>query len=105
VSGASELRVKESDRIQSMVDGLTTLGVTIEGTADGAVIQGLGANGVLQGGRVHAHEDHRIAMAFSVAGLRAETPVLVEDCANVATSFPNFVGLARQIGFPLTVAS
>ena len=105
VSGASELRVKESDRIQSMVDGLTTLGVTIEGTADGAVIQGLGADGVLQGGRVHAHEDHRIAMAFSVAGLRAETPVVVEDCANVATSFPNFVGLARQIGFPLTVSS
>ena len=105
VTGAEELRVKESDRIQAMVDGLTTLGVSIEGTPDGAVINGLGAEGVFLGGRVHAHEDHRIAMAFSVAGLRARDSIVIEDCANVATSFPNFVGLARQIGFDLTVTN
>ena len=55
------------------------------------------------GGTVEAHEDHRIAMAFSVAGLMCCEMITVNDCANVATSFPNFIGLARETGFPLTV--
>ncbi len=105
VTGAEELRVKESDRIQSMVDGLATLGVTIEGTPDGAIIQGGGSDFRFDGGIVEAHEDHRIAMAFSVAGLMCRDTVVVNDCANVATSFPNFIGLARETGFPLTVSS
>jgi 3-phosphoshikimate 1-carboxyvinyltransferase len=105
VTGAEELRVKESDRIQSMVDGLSALGVVIEGTPDGAVIQGGGPDFRFAGGSVDAHEDHRIAMAFSVAGLVSREPIVVNDCANVATSFPNFVGLARETGFPLTVSS
>jgi len=104
VSGAEELRVKESDRIQSMVDGLTALGVAIEGTPDGAVIQGQGAAVRFQRAEVEAHEDHRIAMALTVAGLLAPEGVVVRDCANVATSFPNFVGLARQVGFRLDVS-
>ncbi len=104
VTGAEELRVKESDRIQSMVDGLKALGVAIEGTPDGAVIQGGGPDFRFASASVEAHEDHRIAMAFSVAGLLSEGGVVVNDCANVATSFPNFVGLARETGFPLTVS-
>lgn len=105
VTGAEELRVKESDRIQSMVDGLKALSVSIEGTPDGAVIQGGGPEFRFGSGTVEAHEDHRIAMAFSVAGLMSDGGVIVNDCANVATSFPNFVGLARETGFPLTVSS
>jgi cyclohexadieny/prephenate dehydrogenase / 3-phosphoshikimate 1-carboxyvinyltransferase len=105
VTGAEELRVKESDRIQSMVDGLTALGADIEGTLDGAIITGGGAGFRFQGGSVHAFEDHRIAMALTVAGLLSNEMVSVHDCANVATSFPNFVGLAREVGFPLSVVS
>ena len=103
VQGAEELRVKESDRIQSMVDGLSALGVQIEGTPDGAVIQGQGLDARFRSAEVQAHEDHRIAMALTVAGLRAPDGVIVHDCANVATSFPNFIGLARQVGFALDV--
>ena len=105
VTGAEELRVKESDRIQSMVDGLSALGAVIEGTPDGAIITGAGPEFRFRGGEVQAFEDHRIAMALSVAGLVSGETVSVHDCANVATSFPNFVGLAREVGFPLTVVS
>ncbi len=94
VTGAEELRVKESDRIQSMVDGLQALGVKIEGTPDGAVIQG----GPIGGGEVESHGDHRIAMAFAVASLRAQSEIKINDCANVATSFPGFIELAQQVG-------
>ncbi len=101
LTGAEELRVKESDRIQAMVDGLRLLGVTIEGTADGAVIQG----GPIQGGRVDSLGDHRIAMSFAIAALRAEAEIVVDDCANVATSFPNFVELAMQVGLGIRVGT
>lgn len=104
VTGAEELRVKESDRIQSMVDGLKALGASIEGTPDGAVIRGGGPQFRFESGTVEAYEDHRIAMAFSVAGLLCQGRVVVNGCVNVATSFPNFVGLARATGFPLTVS-
>lgn len=92
--GAAELRVKESDRIQVMADGLAALGVHAEPTADGIVIQG----GALGGGTVESHGDHRVAMAFAMAGLAAGAPVAIRDCANVATSFPGFVELARSSG-------
>nr|WP_271408385.1 bifunctional prephenate dehydrogenase/3-phosphoshikimate 1-carboxyvinyltransferase [Pseudomonas sp. Q1-7] len=92
--GAEELRVKESDRIQVMADGLQTLGVKAEPTPDGIVIEG----GPMGGGEVWSHGDHRIAMSFSVASLRASAPIRIHDCANVATSFPNFLGLAAQTG-------
>lgn len=94
VSGAEELRVKESDRIQSMVDGLKTLGVDIEGTPDGAVIKG----GPIGGGVVESHDDHRIAMSFCIAALRAKDTIVINECANVATSFPDFVELACAAG-------
>lgn len=92
--GAQELRVKESDRIQVMADGLLALGVKCEPTPDGIIIDG----GLMGGGEVHAHGDHRIAMAFSVASLRAAAPIRIRDCANVATSFPNFLTLCAQVG-------
>ncbi len=97
--GAEELRVKESDRIQVMADGLKTLGVSAEPTPDGIVIQG----GPMGGGTINSHHDHRIAMSFSIAALRASAPIRIEDCDNVATSFPNFVELAQRAGIRLEV--
>ncbi|WP_373296178.1 bifunctional prephenate dehydrogenase/3-phosphoshikimate 1-carboxyvinyltransferase [Marinobacter zhanjiangensis] len=93
--GAEELRVKESDRIQVMADGLRAVGVETTVTPDGIVIDG---GQTIGGGVVDSHGDHRIAMAFAVASLRATGEIQVNDCANVATSFPGFVELARQTG-------
>jgi 3-phosphoshikimate 1-carboxyvinyltransferase len=97
LTGAGELRVKESDRIQVMTDGLTALGVAAEPTPDGLVIRG----GALAGGTVHSHGDHRIAMSFAMAALRASGPIAIRDCANVNTSFPGFVTLARTAGLAI----
>ena len=103
LTGAEELRVKESDRIQAMVDGLVELGVHAKGTPDGAIIQGFGENGSFGGGEIVTHHDHRIAMSFTVASLRALQPIKVLDCANVATSFPGFVELAKNTGLNVDV--
>jgi 3-phosphoshikimate 1-carboxyvinyltransferase len=94
VRGVGELRVKESDRVQAMADGLASLGVTVESTADGIFIEG----GAMSGGEVDARGDHRVAMAFSVASLRASAPIRIHDCASVAISFPNFLALCAQVG-------
>ncbi len=94
LTGARELRVKESDRIQVMADGLDELGISARPTEDGIVIQG----GELQGGRVDSHGDHRVAMAFAMAGLRASSPIVIDHCANVKTSFPDFVATAWRLG-------
>lgn len=94
LTGAEELRVKESDRIQVMADGLQALGIDAEPTADGMIIQG----GLIGSGEVTSHGDHRIAMSFAMAGLQAGGSILINDCANVATSFPGFVELAQQAG-------
>ena len=77
-----------------MADGLNTIGIKAEATPDGMIIQG----GKIQGGIINSHGDHRIAMAFTIAALRANESITVTDCANVATSFPNFVKLAQQVG-------
>lgn len=97
LTGAAELRVKESDRIQVMADGLQALGIDAEPTADGMVIQG----GTLRGGVVDSHGDHRIAMSFAMAALRASNPITIDDCANVNTSFPDFVELAAGAGLDI----
>ena len=97
LTGAEELRVKESDRIQVMADGLKALGVQVETWPDGISIEG----GPISGGEIDSHGDHRIAMSFSVAALRASGSIRIRDCANVATSFPNFVELANQAGLTL----
>ena len=94
LTGAKELRVKESDRIQVMADGLTTLGIDAKPTEDGIVIQ----PGQITGGTVDSHGDHRIAMSFSMAALIASRTINITDCANVNTSFPGFVELAKNAG-------
>lgn len=94
VRGAEELRVKESDRIAVMAAGMRALGADIEETPDGARIRG----GSLHGGLVDSAGDHRCAMSFAVAGLVADRAVEVLDCSNVATSFPGFVALMRELG-------
>lgn len=99
VRGAAELRVKESDRLATMSAALRNLGARIDETPDGATIHG---GATLGGGRVHAHGDHRIAMSAAVAGQMATGVVVVDDCDNVATSFPGFVALATSIGFSLS---
>ncbi len=99
LTGAAELRVKESDLIAVMADGLRALGVDAEPLPDGMRIRG----GAIRGGRVHSHTDHRIAMSFAMAALRAEGEIVIEDCANVATSFPGFAALARRAGLEIHV--
>jgi len=98
LTGAEELRVKESDRIQVMADGLVALGIEVEPTPDGIVIQ----PGVFSGGEVHSHGDHRIAMSFAMAALRATGDIKINDCDNVATSFPNFIELATNSGLNIS---
>ena len=101
LTGAGELRVKESDRIQVMADGLAALGVDAQPTDDGIVIEG----GPVDGGHVDSHGDHRIAMSFAVAGLRARSAIRIDDCRNVNTSFPGFAELARGLGLDLREVS
>lgn len=96
--GAAELRVKESDRIAVMAEGLAALGVEVEPLPDGIRIVG----GGLRGGEVHAQGDHRIAMSFAMAGLIADGPIRIHDCAEVDTSFPGFVELAASAGLDIT---
>ncbi len=102
VRGAEELRVKESDRLAVMAAGLAALGVEHELLPDGMWIRGRpGPGPAYAGGRVDSHGDHRVAMAFAVAALRAGGPIEVDDTANVATSFPGFAALARGAGLGL----
>jgi 3-phosphoshikimate 1-carboxyvinyltransferase len=99
--GAEELRVKESDRIAAMAEGLNTLGVRNEVLEDGIIIEG----GVIGGGVIHTYHDHRIAMSFAIAALRAADAITVLDCDHVATSFPGFDTLARGLGLRITAAT
>ncbi|MCL4525811.1 MAG: 3-phosphoshikimate 1-carboxyvinyltransferase [Gammaproteobacteria bacterium] len=101
ITGAEELRVKESDRIAVMAGGLRALGATIEERADGAIISG----SALQGGQINSHGDHRIAMAFAMVALVAQGDIEILDCANVATSFPSFPALAQKAGLLLEVVN
>jgi len=94
LTGAEELRVKESDRIQVMADGLQTLGIDASPTEGGIVING----GIIGSGEVDSHSDHRIAMSFAIAALQAGGSIQINDCANVATSFPGFVEMASEVG-------
>lgn len=100
LTGARELRVKESDRIQVMADGLQILGVDLQTTEDGMLVQGKTVNS-MTGGEVESHGDHRIAMSFAIAGLRSSAPIIIRDCKNVNTSFPEFCDLAAQLGLNL----
>lgn len=97
VTGAKELRVKESDRIASMVSGLKAIGIQARELDDGMIVEG----GTISGGTVDSHDDHRISMSFAIAGLASENEILVKDCRNVATSFPGFNELAASAGLKL----
>jgi 3-phosphoshikimate 1-carboxyvinyltransferase len=98
VRGALELRVKESDRLASMAQGFAALGVEHQLLPDGLWIRGAAS---LTGGAVDSCGDHRIAMAFAVAALKARGPIEIADVANVATSFPGFAGSARAVGLKI----
>jgi len=98
LTGAKELRVKECDRIQVMADGLQILGVDAQPTEDGMIIQG----GAIGSGNVISHGDHRISMSFAIAALRATGTIVIDDCANVNTSFPGFVNLASKLGLNIS---
>jgi 3-phosphoshikimate 1-carboxyvinyltransferase len=98
VTGAEELRVKESDRIAAMSAGLRSLGVVHSVLPDGLRIEGRGEGPAFSGGEIDSFGDHRIAMSFAVASLRAAAAISILNVANVATSFPGFVGLARSVG-------
>lgn len=97
--GANELRVKETDRIVAMAKGLQELGIKVELLPNGLIVQG----GVFQGGAIYSYRDHRIAMAFAIAGTIAKAAVCIRDCENVKTSFPNFVELMSEVGMELKV--
>ncbi len=101
ISGASELRHKESDRIKVMVQGLKALGATVEEFPDGAVIQG----GQLTGGEIDSGGDHRVAMAFAVAAVAAKGPIRILDTENVGTSFPGFISCSRSAGLKVSEVS
>lgn len=95
---AAELRVKESDRIEAMADGLNRLGIHAVPTPDGMIVTG----GAFSAGTVESYGDHRIAMAFSVAAIGAAGPIRIHDCINVNTSFPGFVETANSVGLQIT---
>ena len=101
VRGALELRIKESDRLAAMSQGLTVLGVENQLLDDGLWLRG---GSRLGGGIIESHGDHRIAMAFAVAGLVASGPIEIRDVANVATSFPGFLEIARSAGLQIESA-
>jgi 3-phosphoshikimate 1-carboxyvinyltransferase len=98
--GLKELRVKESDRLSAVADGLKANGVDVEIQGDDLIVHGKGR--VPGGGLVPTHMDHRIAMAFLVMGLASEKPVAVDDAGIIATSFPGFPSLMRSLGAELS---
>ena len=108
LTGAAELRVKESDRIQVMADGLKIMGIECTPTDDGIIIEGKGKSGewgaIFTGGQIESHHDHRIAMSFSMAGLRTSGEINIVGTETVATSFPTFTELATQAGLEIAVS-
>jgi 3-phosphoshikimate 1-carboxyvinyltransferase len=97
LSGAAELRVKECDRLQAMAIGLKAMGVNLVETQDGIILNG----GKLRGAKLHAYDDHRIAMAFTVAAAAAEGETTIKEVDQVQTSFPGFKSFARELGLKI----
>ena len=96
--GLEELRVKESDRIAVMAEGLRACGVTVEELPDGLIVTGSGGEPIAGGATVAARLDHRIAMSFAIMGLNARAPVVIDDARPIATSFPTFVAMMESLG-------
>jgi len=101
LTGAEELRVKESDRIQVMADALIAVGVDAQPTPDGMIING--GEQSPQNAEIQSHHDHRISMAMTIAGLNAVSEIVIDDCANVNTSFPIFIDLINEVGMKVEV--
>lgn len=102
--GAKELRVKESDRLAVMAEGLQKLGVECKLYEDGIDIYGKSdIQEVFSGGTLTSHNDHRIAMSFAIASIRASAPIVIENCATVASSFPNFAELMQSLGLKISI--
>ena len=102
IKDVKELRAKESDRLQVMSEALEAFGVKFHLQGDGIEITGLGKDGVLKASRINSHGDHRIAMASSIASLRAEGETRIIDCHNVNTSFPNFIDTCKEVGMDIS---
>jgi 3-phosphoshikimate 1-carboxyvinyltransferase len=98
IVGAEELRVKESDRITVMVEGLRACGVDADELPDGLIVRGHGPKSVRGGASIRTFDDHRIAMSFLVLGLASKEPVTVDDADMIGTSFPGFADLMRNLG-------
>jgi 3-phosphoshikimate 1-carboxyvinyltransferase len=98
IEGAAELRVKESDRITLMVEGLRACGVDAEELPDGLVVRGHGPKSVRGGAAIRTHGDHRVAMSFLVLGMASKEPVIVDEAEMITTSFPDFTGFMRGLG-------
>jgi 3-phosphoshikimate 1-carboxyvinyltransferase len=96
--GLEELRVKESDRIAVMAEGLRAIGARVEELEDGLIIDGTGGDPLPGGATIAARLDHRIAMSFAVAGLVSKAAVTIDDMGPVATSFPGFTRLMGELG-------
>ena len=96
--GVKELRVKESDRIDAMAKGLRASGVSVEEGEDWWAVNGNGIGTVEGGSMCQTFLDHRIAMSFLILGLSSQTPIEIDDCSPIKTSFPNFVDLMRDLG-------
>ncbi len=94
ISGIEELRHKESDRIKAMENGLSAVGIKVSSTQDSIEITG----GKIMGGKIDSYDDHRIAMSFAIAGLISETSLTIMNTRNIATSFPNFITLLKDLG-------
>ena len=101
IRGAKELRYKECDRIKAICQNLKRMNAKVKELEDGFIIEGPSD---LEPRKIHTFNDHRIAMAFSIAGLRASGPITIKEANNVATSFPNFISLARQVGINIKLA-
>jgi 3-phosphoshikimate 1-carboxyvinyltransferase len=104
IVGAAELRVKESDRITMMVDGLRACGVDAEELPDGLVVRGNGPKSVRGGASIRTLGDHRVAMSFLVLGLASKEPVVVDDADMIATSFPGFADFMQGLGADIAAA-
>ena len=101
--GLAELRVKESDRLQAIVDGLASCGIEVAEDGDALVIEGKGGP-LPGGGAIRTRADHRIAMSFLVLGMAAEKPVEIDDGGTIGTSFPGFTALMNGLGAAIIVA-
>lgn len=97
MQGLAELRVKESDRLAAIADGLTACGVGVEIEDDDLIVTGAPAS-IPGGAQIESRMDHRIAMSFLVLGMTAKQPVAIDDSHHIATSFPSFVGLMKGLG-------